>query len=110
MFFLVIVALISVLPMQHGIAAPPTEKFIQLLYTPGNSSIIIKIIAPNSQITKIEIANLIGRSVRSKPYNNVDDKITMSDLSDLPNGIYLVLAKDKDGKIVDSSKFVLTHQ
>jgi hypothetical protein len=91
-------------------AAPPADKLIQVLYTAGSASVVVKILTVTSGITKIEIANLIGRSVREKKYDNTDDKVSISEINDLPNGIYIVLAKDKNGKILDSSKFILNHQ
>lgn len=108
--FLLVVLCFGFLPMQTCMAKPPAEKIIQVLYTSNTSFLTIKILQSNSGIVKFEIANLIGRPVKQKLYEGPDERIVINDINDLPNGIYIILAKDKNGKILDSAKFILNNQ
>ncbi len=106
----IFICIACVFTHKQAYSNPPAEKMIDIIYAPGSSSVIVKMLVMGSPITKIQIANLIGRSVREKGYVNTDDKVVISDINDLPNGIYIILAKDKAGKILDSAKFILNHQ
>jgi hypothetical protein len=52
--------------------------------------------------------NLIGRKMKEHIYLIGEDVVTFTDLSDFPNGIYIVLIKDKNEKIMESAKLVLS--
>ena len=51
--------------------------------------------------------NLIGRSVKEKTYTLGEEYVIFNDLAMLPSGLYVMLAKDKTGKLLSSVKFYL---
>ena len=75
----------------------------------GESSnfIVVKFSNTKSGTDKIFIMNLIGRSMVEHQYSG-EESMIINEVSSLSNGLYIVIAKDANGKILDSSKFMLT--
>jgi hypothetical protein len=60
------------------------------------------------EVDKIEIINLIGRKVtEQKIIDKNATEITFTNLNTMPAGIYMVVTRDKYGKIVQSAKMII---
>jgi hypothetical protein len=87
------------------------EKTITVYPIPASSVANIRLSpALKNEVEKIEIISLIGRKL-SEQYiinkNTMD--ITFTDISEMPQGIYMVVARDKYGKIIQSAKMVVNR-
>ena len=60
-----------------------------------------------SGIASFELRNLIGRRLQLKTILNGDDIVVFLDMLDYPEGIYVIIAKNADGKFVASTKFII---
>jgi hypothetical protein len=58
-------------------------------------------------VQKIEIRNLIGKKIQEKEFPIGSDQIYFDEIDANPNGVYIVLAKDANGKVLEISKFIL---
>jgi hypothetical protein len=86
---------------------PTTDKMFEVQHNPGSDFLTIKIFGNQPNLDKFVMMNLIGRSVADKKYNLGDELIRVTELSNLPNGLYVVTARDKNGKLLSSVKFYL---
>lgn len=64
--------------------------------------------ALRTDVSSLEIINLIGRKITEQTIigKNTTD-ISFTNLNELPEGIYMVIARDKYGKIIQSAKMIL---
>jgi len=61
-----------------------------------------------NEVDKIEIINLIGRKIaEQKIIDKSATEITFANLNNIPEGIYMVVTRDKYGKIVQSAKMII---
>lgn len=65
--------------------------------------------ALRQQVYKIQIVNIVGKKIREQQVldRNTTD-VAFSDLDDVPQGVYLVIARDEFGKVLQSNKFMLS--
>ena len=87
------------------------DKTITVYPIPASSSVNVRLSSSlRNDVEKVEIINLIGRKLTEQ---TIIDKsttdITFNNLSDMPQGIYMVVARDKGGKIVQSAKMVINR-
>lgn len=85
------------------------DKTLTIYPVPVTSTVHIYI-SPGLKpyISKIEIYNLIGRKVMEQSIidpNTTD--VSFSNISQLPAGIYMVIGRDKYGRIIKSAKMVI---
>jgi hypothetical protein len=80
------------------------DKLIQVRYIPGSPNLILKVNDVNSGIAQFEILTLIGRKIKIIKYQKGDELVTIQDINDFPEGIYIIIAKDVNGKILSSTK------
>ncbi len=66
-----------------------------------------EVMQATSGIASFELRNLIGRRLQFKTILNGDDKVVFLDMLDYPEGIYVIIAKNADGKFVASTKFII---
>lgn len=59
------------------------------------------------KITQVELRNLIGKRLQSIPFSADLMKVSFDNMDEYPNGIYVVLAFDSYGKIIETSKFII---
>ena len=59
------------------------------------------------KIVKVELRNLIGKRMQSIPFDANEMKVAVIEMDNYPNGIYVILAFDSYGKIIESAKFVI---
>lgn len=83
------------------------EKLMEVRYVAGSSQIVLKVNDINAPVTQFEILSLIGRKVKVKTREKGQELVTIEDINDIPDGIYIIVAKDARGKILSSSKITI---
>lgn len=87
------------------------DRTITVFPIPANTNVNVRLSASlRSEVDKVEIVNLIGRKLAEQTIidrSTID--ITFTNLSEMPQGIYMVVARDKGGKIVQSAKMVINR-
>lgn len=84
------------------------EKTISVYPVPTNSVAYIRLSAAlKNDVEKVELVNLIGRKIADQPVVDKNAEIVFTNLNEQPQGIYMVIARDKYGKILQSTKLVL---
>ena len=84
------------------------DKTISVYPVPTNSVAYIRLSpALKNEVEKVEIVNLIGRRVADQPVVDKNAEIVFTNLNEQPQGIYMVIARDKFGKILQSAKMVI---
>ena len=78
---------------------------------PANTVAYIRIApALRSIVDKVEIVNIIGRKVTEQSIiDKSTTEVVFTDLGDMPKGMYMVIARDKSGRIVQSAKLILNE-
>jgi hypothetical protein len=87
------------------------DKTITVFPIPANNIVNIRLSSSlRNDVDKVEIINLIGRKLTEQTIidKNTTD-ITFNNLGDMPQGIYMVVARDKSGKIIQSAKMVINR-
>jgi len=87
------------------------DRTITVFPIPANNVVNVRLSATlRNEVDKVEIINLIGRKVTEQMIidRNTTD-ITFNNLGDMPQGIYMVVARDKAGKIIQSAKMVINR-
>lgn len=88
-----------------------TEKYITIFPMPVDHTVRIRLSpALQNEVSRVEIVNIIGRTVVEQ---NIIDKntidLTFNNLSQLPQGVYMIVTKDKFGKVVQSAKMIISR-
>lgn len=103
LYSLLLILLISF----SSIAGGEDTKLFSLFPVPLRSSVLkVKLNVAISEPLTIELRNLIGKKLQEKTFPKGVDEISFQDMN-YPNGLYVVLAKDAYGKIIESSKFLI---
>lgn len=87
------------------------DKTITVFPIPANNVVNVRLSSSlRNDVDKVEIINLIGRKLTEQTIidRNTTD-ITFNNLGDMPQGIYMVVARDKSGKIIQSAKMVINR-
>lgn len=87
------------------------DKTITVYPIPANTSVNVRLSASlKNEVEKVEIINLIGRKLTEQTIiDRSTTDITFNNLSEMPQGIYMVVARDKGGKIIQSAKMVVNR-
>ncbi|KAA5536670.1 T9SS type A sorting domain-containing protein [Taibaiella lutea] len=87
------------------------DRTLTVYPIPANNRVNVRLSsALRQEVDKVEIVNLIGRKLTEQVIiDNNTTEITFNDLGDFPEGIYMVMARDKSGKIIQSSKLVINR-
>lgn len=87
------------------------DRTLTVYPIPANNRVSVRLSAAlRQEVDKVEIVNLIGRKITEQVIiDNNTTEITFNDLGDFPEGIYMVMARDKSGKIIQSSKMVINR-
>lgn len=78
---------------------------------PADNKVTIKLNANlREQVGQLQIVNVIGRIVKEQTIINKNtSEVTFNDLSDLPQGIYMIIARDNYGKILQSTRLIISR-
>ena len=63
--------------------------------------------AENGKIATVELRNLIGKKLQSHEFEKNTEEVIFEDMDSYPNGIYVVIAIDSYGKIIETAKFII---
>jgi hypothetical protein len=87
------------------------DRTLAVYPIPANNRVNVRLSsALRQEVDKVEIVNLIGRKLTEQVIiDNNTTEITFNDLGDFAEGIYMVIARDKSGKIIQSSKLVINR-
>jgi hypothetical protein len=84
------------------------KKLFSLFPVPLKSAVLrVKLNVGYAEPLTIELRNLIGRKLQEKTFPVGSDEIAFNDMDTYPNGLYVIIAKDSFGKIVESTKFII---
>lgn len=84
------------------------NKMVSLFPVPlKGSRLSVKLNVPNSAISAVELRNLIGKKLQEKTFPKGENEVVLEEMDVYPNGVYVILAKDGYGKIVEISKFII---
>ncbi len=84
------------------------NKMFSLFPVPlKGSRLSVKLNTASSSISAVELRNLIGKKLQEKGFPKGVDEVVFEDMDTYPSGVYVVLAKDSYGKIVEISKFII---
>jgi hypothetical protein len=88
-----------------------SDNYITIYPTPANTRVNIRLSTGlRSDVEKVEIVNLIGRKLKEQVLIDKNTtEVSFTDISDLAQGIYMVIARDKFGKIIQSAKMVVNR-
>ncbi len=78
---------------------------------PATTTAYIRIAAGlRNDVDQIEIVNVVGRKVTAqKIVDKGTTEVVFNNLGNLPKGIYVVVARDQYGKILQSAKLLLNN-
>jgi hypothetical protein len=84
------------------------DKTITVYPVPASTVAYIRL-SPSlkNEVDKVELVNLIGRKIADQPVIDKNAEIVFNNLNEQPAGIYMIIARDKFGKILQSTKLVL---
>jgi hypothetical protein len=87
------------------------DKTITVYPIPANTNVNVRLSASlRNEVEKVEIINLIGRKLAEQTIiDRSTTDITFNNVSEMPQGIYMVVARDRGGKIVQSAKMVVNR-
>lgn len=88
-----------------------SEKVITIYPIPARTVAYVRISpALQADIEKIEIVNLIGKKITEQTVidKNISEYI-FNNLNEYPKGIYIIITRDKYGKIVQSAKMIIDN-
>ncbi len=87
------------------------DKSLTIYPMPANSVAYIRI-APGlrNSVDKVEIVNIVGRKVTEQSIiDRNTTEVVFTNLGDMPKGMYMVIARDKSGRILQSAKLILNE-
>lgn len=102
------VIILSLVFLTSFLATAQRNTTVTLFPVPCNIDILTVGMKPMtaSKVSIVELRNFIGRklqTVRSDGRN----EIKFNDMVQYPEGVYVILFKDKNGKFIESAKFTI---
>jgi hypothetical protein len=87
------------------------DRTLTVYPIPANNKVSVRLSANlRADVDKVEIVTLIGRKVTEQTIiDSNTTEITFNDLGDVAPGIYMVIARDRSGRIIQSSKMVINR-
>ena len=87
------------------------DRTLTVYPIPANNKVSVRISSSlRNDVDKIGIFNLIGRKITEQTIiDSNTTEISFNDLEDVAPGIYMVIARDKSGKIIQSAKMVINR-
>lgn len=107
--FRLLIALL-LLSLALNLQAGDEGKLISLFPVPLKGNVLtVRLNAPNSAVSGVELRNLIGKKLQEREFPKGNSEIVFDNMDTYPNGVYVVLAKDSYGKIVEIAKFIINR-
>lgn len=87
-----------------------SERRMTAYPIPANNTVYFKISTSlRSEAKTVELMNVIGKTVAIQNVNNEGSDIVFGGLSQFPEGIYIGVMKNADGKIIQTTKLMIQH-
>ncbi len=62
------------------------------------------------KVARVEIVNVIGKKLREQTIiDKTTTEVSFNNLGDMPQGIYMVIARDEFGKILQSTRLIINR-
>lgn len=103
LYLLILVTLLS-LPL----FSKEDDKLFSLWPVPLTTDVLTVKISAHTNIATFEIRSVLGKKLQEKKYNG-EEELVFTDMSLYYNGIYVVVARDANGKIVETLKFTINR-
>lgn len=104
---ILILFLLSVISFR-GLAGDDDMRMFSLYPVPLKSSrLFFKLNYSGTGIATVEVRNLIGKKIQEKSLPAGISELIFDNMDANPNGIYVVVAKNSDGKVIEITKFIL---
>lgn len=86
------------------------NKLFSIFPVPLKSSkLTVKRLINNPDFVKVELRNLIGKKLQEKEFSKGAEEVVLEEMDTYPNGIYVILAVDSYGKIIETAKFIINR-
>jgi hypothetical protein len=104
----IVTFLFIVLMSVNCLAAGDDIKLFSLYPVPlKQNRLFVKLNYNTPTVSKVEVRNLLGKKIQEKQFPFGSDEIFFDEMDTNPDGVYIVLAKDTDGKVLEISKFII---
>jgi hypothetical protein len=101
---------VTLLTTFQGFAGSDEAKLMSLFPVPlKGSRLTVRINYGGSGVARIEIRNLIGKKIQEQPIADGSGEAIFEGIDNNPNGVYMVVAKNGNGKVLEISKFILNN-
>jgi hypothetical protein len=104
-FKIILLGLLFLGPTSIAQTTNEQVKVFDVIYAPGNATVRVKVIGEPATLDKFFLVNLIGRKLKEKSYTKGQEYVDFNELTEITSGIYIVVAKDKNGKVMGTAKF-----
>lgn len=92
----------------QALAGGDDVKLFSLYPVPLKTSVLnVQINFRDAGVASVELRNLIGKKIQEKQLPSGVNLVSFENMDMNPNGIYIVLAKNANGKVLEISKFIL---
>lgn len=94
---------------QQRIYSNGADKKLIAYPTPANNTVYFKLSASlRAEARTVDLVSVIGRTVATQKINvNDNDDIVFNNLSLLPEGVYVGVTKNADGKVLQTTKLII---
>ena len=106
---LTIISLLLCLLVVIPTHADDTKTFTLSPVPLSGSVLKVKLNKTTTPISVCELRNLVGTKLQVKTFPAGSDELYFLDMTQYPNGVYMVAALDAYGKVVDISKFMINR-
>jgi hypothetical protein len=103
----ILLLFITLITLQISFAGGEDNRLFTMFPVPLTTSTLT--VSPSSTFTNIasiELRNLVGKKLQEKTMIG-GKNIIFQDMDIYPNGLYVIIAKDVNGKILETSKFII---
>lgn len=92
----------------HAFAGEDEVRMFSLYPVPLKTSrLFFRVNYSGTGITTVEVRNLIGKKIQEKSLPAGVSELSFDNMDANPNGVYVVVAKNANGKVLEISKFIL---
>ncbi len=94
---------------QQRIYSNGADKKLTAYPTPASNTVYFKLSSGlRAEARTVELVSVIGRTVAVQKINaNDNDDIVFSNLSQLPEGVYVGVTKNAEGKVLQTTKLII---
>jgi len=103
----ILILFITLAALQISFAGSEDNRLFTLYPVPlSSSTLTVSATSIYTNITSVELRNLVGKKLQEKTMVG-GKNVVFQDMDIYPNGLYVIIAKDVNGKILETSKFII---